>query len=81
MEARDPRTHPQPGDEIRQLRSHLHLRVISVTNDQVTWQRKRYGMWDDTNSWTIRGWIDVVAKGARVIHAAQPAQEQPHGDL
>lgn len=68
---RDPRINPQPGDEIFQQRSRMRLRVISVTGDQVTWQSRRYGSWDGVNSWTIRGWSDVIAKGAGVVHAAQ----------
>jgi hypothetical protein len=58
------------GDEIKQRASGLVLRVIAIGEDSVTWQRKTKIGWQYENSWTLRGWRDMVAHNSDVLNAA-----------
>jgi len=66
---RNPRINPMPGDVIRQKGSGIVLRVKSVDRDLVTWERKTRFGWKFENTWTITGWINIVAKRSTIIES------------
>lgn len=63
---RDPRIDPRAGDVIRQLPSRLNITVTERGDDFVAWTSRT-----GTNSWTIRGWQEMVAKNAQVVKRAE----------
>jgi hypothetical protein len=65
MNLRDPRVDPQPGDVIRQQPSKLDITVTERSGDHVAWKSRR-----DANSWTLSGWVNMVAKGAQIVKRA-----------
>lgn len=72
MTDRDPKIDPQPGDEIQQP-SGLLIVVTSVDGDNVSWrERSAKGRYIADNSWSLRAWREVVAKGAKVIDVYVP---------
>jgi hypothetical protein len=63
---RDPAVNPEVGDRLITPQGY-HLRVVRVTPTHVEWEwntPKKQGGWR-LNSWTIGGWRNFVANGAK----------------